>query len=79
MQNIYNIHHNNPFNKDIRWTRESFLKAMEDMINDHEQKKQDAKQRLREDNEIRRPRQTSNLYNNYVISSGINPDLMKRY
>ena len=79
MQNIYNIHHNNPFNKDITWTRESFLKAMEDMINDHEQKKQDAKQRLREDNEIRRPRQTSNLYNNYVISSGINPDLIKRY
>ena len=79
MQNIYNIHHNNPFNKDITWTRESFLKAMDEMINEHEQKKQDAKQRLREDNEIRRPRQTSNLYNNYVISSGINPDLIKRY
>lgn len=88
MQNIYNIHHNNPFNKDITWTRESFLKAMDDMINEHEQhqrmqnevkKKQDVKQRLREDNEIRRPRQTSNLYNNYVISSGINPDLIKRY
>lgn len=79
MQNIYNIHHNNPFNKDITWTRESFLKAMDEMINEHEQKKQEAKQRLREDNEIRRARQTNNLYNNYVISSGINPDLMKRY
>lgn len=79
MQNIYNIHHNNPFNKDITWTRESFLKAMDEMINEHEQKKEDAKKRLREDNEIRRPRQTSNLYNNYVISSGINPDLIKRY
>ena len=79
MQNIYNIHHNNPFNKDITWTRESFLKAMDDMINEHEQKKQDAKKKLREDNEIRRPRQTNNLYNNYVISSGINPDLIKRY
>ena len=79
MQNIYNIHHNNPFNKDITWTRESFLKAMDEMINEHEQKKQEAKKRLREDNEIRRPMQTSNLYNNYVISSGINPDLIKRY
>ena len=79
MQNIYNIHHNNPFNKDITWTRDSFLKAMDEMINEHEQKKQEAKQRLREDNEIRRARQTNNLYNNYVISSGINPDLMKRY
>lgn len=79
MQNIYNIHHNNPFNKDITWTRESFLKAMDDMINEHEQKKQEAKQRLKEDNEIRRPRQTNSLYNNYVSSSGINPDLIKRY
>ncbi len=79
MQNIYNIHHNNPFNKDITWTRESFLKAMDEMINEYEQKQQDAKKRLREDNEIRRARQTSNLYNNYVISSGINPDLIKRY
>ena len=79
MQNIYNIHHNNPFNKDITWTRDSFLKAMDDMIYEHEQKKQEAKQRLREDTEIRRARQTNNLYNNYVISSGINPDLMKRY
>lgn len=79
MQNIYNIHHNNPFNKDITWTRDSFLKAMDDMIYEHEQKKQEAKQRLREDTEIRRARQTNNLYNDYVISSGINPDLMKRY
>lgn len=88
MQNIYNIHHNNPFNKDITWTRESFLKAMDDMIYEHEQKKQapkdakrseEAKKRLREDTEIRRARQTNNLYNDYVISSGINPDLMKRY
>lgn len=88
MQNIYNIHHNNPFNKDITWTRESFLKAMDDMIYEHEQKKQatkdakrseDAKKRLKDDNEIRRARQTNNLYNDYVISSGINPDLMKRY
>ena len=79
MRNIYNIHHNNPFNKDITWTRESFLKAMDDMIYDHEQKKQDAKKRLREDTEIRRARQTNNLYKDYVISSGINPDLMKRY
>lgn len=79
MQNIYNIHHNNPFNKDITWTRDSFLKAMDDMIYEHEQKKQDTKQRLRDDTEIRRPRQTNNLYNDYVISSGINPDLMKRY
>ena len=79
MQNIYNIHHNNPFNKDITWTRESFLKAMDDMINEHEQKKQAPKKRLRDDNEIRRARQTNNLYNNYVISSGINPDLIKRY
>lgn len=79
MQNIYNIHHNNPFNKDITWTRESFLKAMDDMIYEHEQKKQEAKKRLREDTEIRRARQTNNLYKDYVISSGINPDLMKRY
>lgn len=79
MQNIYNIHHNNPFNKDITWTRDSFLKAMDDMIYEHEQKKQEAKKRLREDTEIRRARQTNNLYNDYVISSGINPDLMKRY
>lgn len=79
MQNIYNIHHNNPFNKDITWTRDSFLKAMDDMIYEHEQKKQEAKKRLRDDNEIRRTRQTNNLYNDYVISSGINPDLMKRY
>lgn len=79
MQNIYNIHHNNPFNKDITWTRDSFLKAMDDMIYEHEQKKQEAKRRLREDTEIRRARQTNNLYNDYVISSGINPDLMKRY
>lgn len=79
MQNIYNIHHNNPFNKDITWTRDSFLKAMDDMIYEHEQKKQEAKQRLREDTEIRRARQTNNLYKDYVISSGINPDLMKRY
>lgn len=79
MQNIYNIHHNNPFNKDITWTRDSFLKAMDDMIYEHEQKKQEAKKRLQEDTEIRRARQTSNLYNDYVISSGINPDLMKRY
>ena len=79
MQNIYNIHHNNPFNKDITWTRDSFLKAMDDMIYEHEQKKQDTKKRLREDTEIRRARQTNNLYNDYVISSGINPDLMKRY
>ena len=79
MQNIYNIHHNNPFNKDITWTRDSFLKAMDDMINEHEQKKQETKKRLREDTEIRRARQTNNLYNDYIISSGINPDLMKRY
>lgn len=79
MQNIYNIHHNNPFNKDITWTRDSFLKAMDDMIYEHEQKKQEAKKRLREDTEIRRARQTNNLYNDYIISSGINPDLMKRY
>ena len=79
MQQIYNIHHNNPFNKDITWTRDSFLKAMDDMINEHEQKKQEAKKRLREDTEIRRVRQTNNLYKDYVISSGINPDLMKRY
>lgn len=79
MQNIYNIHHNNPFNKDITWTRDSFLKAMDDMICEHEQKKQEAKKRLKEDTEIRRARQTNNLYNDYVISSGINPDLMKRY
>ena len=79
MQNIYNIHHNNPFNKDITWTRDSFLKAMDDMINEHEQKKNDAKKRLRDDNEIRRARQNNNLYNDYVISSGINPDLIKRY
>jgi hypothetical protein len=79
MQNLYNIHHNNPFNKDITWTRESFLKAMDDMIYEHEQKKQEAKQRLREDTEIRRTRQNNNIYNDYVINSGINPDLMKRY
>lgn len=79
MKNLYNIHHNNPFNKDITWTRESFLKAMDDMMYEHEQKKQEAKQRLREDTEIRRARQNNNLYNNYVIASGINPDLMKRY
>ena len=79
MKNIYNIHHNNPFNKDITWTRESFLKAMDDMIYEHEQKKQEAKKRLREDTEIRRVRQNNNIYNNYMISSGINPDLMKRY
>lgn len=79
MQNIYNIHHNNPFNKDITWTRDSFLKAMDDMIYEHEQKKQEAKKRLKEDTEIRRARQTNNLYNDYVISSGINPDLIKRY
>lgn len=79
MQNLYNIHHNNPFNKDITWTRESFLKAMDDMIYEHEQKKQEAKQRLREDTEIRRTRQNNNIYNDYVITSGINPDLMKRY
>ena len=79
MKNIYNIHHNNPFNKDITWTRESFLKAMDDMIYEHEQKKQEAKQRLRDDTEIRRARQNNNIYNDYVIASGINPDLMKRY
>ena len=79
MKNIYNIHHNNPFNKDITWTRESFLKAMDDMIYEHEQKKQEAKQRLRDDTEIRRARQNNNIYNNYVLASGINPDLMKRY
>ena len=79
MQNLYNIHHNNPFNKDITWTRESFLKAMDDMMYEHEQKKQEAKQRLRDDTEIRRARQNNNIYNDYVLSSGINPDLMKRY
>ena len=79
MKNLYNIHHNNPFNKDITWTRESFLKAMDDMMYEHEQKKQEAKQRLREDTEIRRVRQTNNIYKDYVINSGINPDLMKRY
>ena len=79
MKNIYNIHHNNPFNKDITWTRESFLKAMDDMIYEHEQKKQEAKQRLRDDTEIRRARQNNNIYNDYVLASGINPDLMKRY
>ena len=79
MQNLYNIHHNNPFNKDITWTRESFLKAMDDMMYEHEQKKQEAKQRLRDDTEIRRARQTNNIYNDYVLASGINPDLMKRY
>lgn len=79
MKNLYNIHHNNPFNKDITWTRESFLKAMDDMMYEHEQKKQEAKQRLREDTEIRRTRQNNNIYNDYVMASGINPDLMKRY
>lgn len=79
MKNLYNIHHNNPFNKDITWTRESFLKAMDDMMYEHEQKKQESKQRLREDTEIRRVRQNNNIYNDYVIASGINPDLMKRY
>lgn len=79
MKNLYNIHHNNPFNKDITWTRESFLKAMDDMMYEHEQKKQEAKQRLRDDTEIRRARQNNNIYNDYVLSSGINPDLMKRY
>ena len=79
MKNLYNIHHNNPFNKDITWTRESFLKAMDDMMYEHEQKKQEAKNRLREDTEIRRVRQTNNIYKDYVINSGINPDLMKRY
>ena len=79
MKNLYNIHHNNPFNKDITWTRESFLKAMDDMMYEHEQKKQEAKQRLRDDTEIRRARQNNNIYNDYVINSGINPDLMKRY
>lgn len=92
MKNLYNIHHNNPFNRDITWTRESFLKAMDDMMYEHEQKKQEmvqrtsgwlsepqAKQRLRDDTEIRRARQNNNIYNDYVLSSGINPDLMKRY
>ena len=79
MKNLYNIHHNNPFNKDITWTRESFLKAMDDMMYEHEQKKQEAKQRLRDDTEIRRVRQNNNIYNDYVLASGINPDLMKRY
>ena len=79
MKNLYNIHHNNPFNKDITWTRESFLKAMDDMMYEHEQKKQEAKQRLRDDTEIRRARQNNNIYNDYVLASGINPDLMKRY
>ena len=52
---------------------------MDDMIYEHEKQKQEAKKRLREDTEIRRQKQTNNIYNNYVSSSGINPDLMKRY
>ena len=79
LNKIYNIHCDNPFNKDITWTRDSFLKAMDDMIYEHEKQKQEAKKRLREDTEIRRQKQTNNIYNNYVSSSGINPDLMKRY
>lgn len=78
-EQLYNIHHNNPFNNDQTWTRESFLKYIDEMIYKEEQTKQEAKQRLREDTAIRRNKQNNNMYSDYVISSGINPDLMKRY
>lgn len=78
-EQLYNIHHNNPFNNDQTWTRESFLKYIDEMIYKQEQTKQEAKQRLREDTAIRRNKQNNNMYSDYVISSGINPDLMKRY
>lgn len=78
-EQLYNIHHNNPFNNDQTWTRESFLKYIDEMIYKQEQTKQEAKQRLKEDTAIRRNKQNNNMYSDYVISSGINPDLMKRY
>ena len=79
VNNIYNIHHDNPFNNDQTWTRESFIKFMDEMINKEEELRQEARKNVKRDIAQKKAIQENSPYNSYIINQGINPDLMKRY
>ena len=79
MNNIYNIHHNNPFNKDHTWTRNDFIQFLDEMINKEEELRQEAHKRVIRENQQKQTIQENSQYNSYIINQGINPDLMKRY
>ena len=77
--NIYNMHHNNPFNKDHTWTRNNFIQFLDEMINKEEELRQEAHKRVIRENNQKQTIQENSPYNSYIINQGINPDLMKRY
>lgn len=77
--NIYNIHHDNPFNKDHTWTRNNFIQFLDEMINKEEELRQEAHKRVIKENQQKQTIQENSPYNSYIINQGINPDLMRRY
>lgn len=77
--NIYNMHHNNPFNKDYTWTRNNFIQFLDEMINKEEELRQEAHKRVIRENQQKQTIQENSPYNSYIINQGINPDLLKRY
>ena len=77
--NIYNMHHNNPFNKDHTWTRNNFIQLLDEMINKEEELRQEAHKRVIIENQQKQTIQENSPYNSYIINQGINPDLMRRY
>ena len=76
---IYNIHHNNPFNKDHTWDRDNFIQFLDEMINKEEELRQEAHKRVIRENQQKQTIQENSPYNSYIINQGINPDLMRRY
>lgn len=76
---IYNIHHNNPFNKDSTWDRHNFIQFLDEMINKEEELRQEAHKRVIRENQQKQTIQENSPYNSYIINQGINPNLMKRY
>lgn len=77
--NVYNTHHNNPFNKDYTWTRNNFIQFLDEMINKEEELRQEAHKRVIRENQQKQTIQENSPYNSYIINQGINPDLMRRY
>ena len=77
--NIYNMHHDNPFNKDHTWTRNNFIQFLDEMINKEEELRQEAHKRVIRENQQKQTIQENSPYNSYIINQGINPDLMRRY
>ena len=77
--NIYNMHHDNPFNKDHTWTRNNFIQFLDEMINKEEELRQEAHKRVIRENQQKQTIQENSPYNSYIINQGINPNLMKRY